>query len=128
MKHLKDIEQVLREDGRYPLEAVEFIREGLNYTVHHFHGDLAPDERRHVSGHQLCEGLRELALQKWGLMARSILEHWNITTTRDFGEIVFLLVDNDLMQKEPSDSIEDFDHVYEFSEAFDRDFTITFDS
>ena len=38
-------------------------------------------------------------------MARSVLRHWHINTTRDFGEIVFLLVNNNWMQKEPSNDL-----------------------
>ena len=116
-------------DNRYPLEAVQFVREGLNHAVAKFHRDGAKAGTvRHVSGAQLCEGLRELALKRWGLMAQSVLERWNIKRTRDFGEIVFLLVDNDWMQKEPHDSVEDFDNVYDFKEAFRQGFNMSLDN
>ncbi len=79
---------------------------------------------RHVSGQQLCWGLRDLALQKWGLMASSVLKRWNIASTADFGRIVFALVNNGCLQKQPSDSPEDFKDVYDFAEAFDGNFRI----
>lgn len=122
----KRIEDVIDEDGRYPLEAVQFVREGLNYTVGKVYGsgDVGLGGRRHVSGTQLCQGLRDLARQRWGLLARSVLRRWHITSTTDFGEIVFLLVDSGWMQKEPQDSLDDFDDVYDFAEAFDRDFAL----
>ena len=66
-----------------------------------------------------------MALIRWGLLARSVLERWNIKRTRDFGEIVFLLVNNGWMQKEPQDRIEDFDNVYDFSEAFGNGFNLS---
>jgi uncharacterized repeat protein (TIGR04138 family) len=124
----KSIERLFDEDGRFPLEAVQFVREGLNHAVTRFHpASEDPDLPRHISGAQLCEGLRELALKRWGLMARSVLKHWNINTTRNFGEIVFLLVEHGWMQKRPQDSIEDFDGVYDFDEVFQRHFEISLD-
>ena len=116
----------MSEDGRYPLEAVRFVRDGLGVAVNRFHPEAAEDStaRRHVSGGQLCQGLRELALERWGFLARSVLNGWNVHTTRDFGEIVFLMVGNGWMQKEPDDCIEDFDNVYDFADVFEKDFKI----
>ena len=125
----RSIEDIFSEDKRYPLEAVQFVREGLNHSVAKFHRDGGESGTvRHVSGAQLCEGLRELALKRWGMMARSVLEKWNIKRTRDFGEIVFLLVDNGWMQKEPGDQLEDFDNVYDFRKAFRQGFNLSLDN
>jgi len=76
---------------------------------------------RHVTGEQLCRGLRELALKRWGVMAPSVLRKWGITGTVDFGKIVFFLVEHDFLQKQPHDSIEDFIDVYDFQSAFEPD-------
>ena len=120
------IEQVVARDGRFPLAAYQFVREGLSHAVNKYYGPAAdPTARRHISGAQLCEALRELALRRWGLMARNVLRRWHITTTRDFGEMVFVMVNSGWMQKEPQDSLEDFDDVYDFDEAFERRFEIT---
>ena len=125
----RDIEEIFGEDGRYPLDAVRFVREGLNFTVNKINPDGGEGGRpRHVSGQELCEGLRELALQRWGLMAQKVLRQWNVKKTRDFGEIVFLLVTNGWMQKEPDDRVEDFDDVYDFADAFDAGFEISLDN
>jgi uncharacterized repeat protein (TIGR04138 family) len=119
------IEDVIALDGRYPPAAVQFVREGLNHTVGRVYPKGgSPGGRRHVSGQQLCQGLRELALGRWGYLARSVLKHWNITRTRDFGEIVFLLVNSGWMHKEPTDCLEDFDEAYDFADAFGRQFTL----
>jgi len=126
-KPTKSMEEIFAEDGRYPLEAVQFVREGLNHSVRKYHSEENPDAPRHISGEQLCEGLRELARKRWGLMAKSVLNRWNIHATRDFGEIVFLLVNHGWMQKEPHDCIEDFADVYDFDAAFQGDFEISLD-
>jgi uncharacterized repeat protein (TIGR04138 family) len=77
---------------------------------------------RHVSGRELCWGLRDYALDRWGLMARSVLDSWNIRETADFGRIVFGFIEFQLMQKQPNDSIDDFVNVFDFSEAFEKSF------
>lgn len=118
------LEELSVRDGRYTVEAIHFVQEGLSYSVNKYHPDVDDTEPRHISGAQLCQSLRELAISRWGLMARSVLKHWHVRTTRDFGEIVFLLVDNKWMQKEPGDSIEDFDNVFDFDEALDGQFEI----
>lgn len=123
----KSIEQIIREDGRYPIKAVQFVREGLNHTILLFFPDKQPGQRQHVGGSQLCEGIRDLAVNRWGLMAQSVLKSWHITCTRDFGEIVFLLVNSGWMQKEDQDGINDFDNVFDFDQAFDKQFKITFE-
>jgi uncharacterized repeat protein (TIGR04138 family) len=58
------------------------------------------------------------------MLASEVLRHWGITSTRDFGQIVFSLVDNEMMQKEPQDSIRDFTAVYDFDEALDGSYQI----
>ncbi len=77
---------------------------------------------RHVSGRELCWGLRDYALKRWGILARVVLETWNITRTVDFGRIVFGFIDFDMMRRQDDDSLEDFKEVYDFTEAFDEPF------
>jgi uncharacterized repeat protein (TIGR04138 family) len=80
---------------------------------------------RHVTGEDLCWGLRDLALKRWGLMASTVLYHWGIRTTMDFGRMVFALVDNGLLQKQPHDCITDFEKVYTFADALDGGYQVT---
>ncbi len=105
----------------YPIEAFAFVREGLNYAVEAVHDDpeSLPEDERHISGQQLCMGLRDMAITKYGLLAPVVFEHWGVTETVHFGEIVFSLVRNGLMSKTDEDRLEDFENVYRFSETFD---------
>lgn len=114
------LEQIIREDGRYPRGAYEFLFGGLAYTVRMHHGEREADEPQHVTGQALCEGLRDLARARWGALAPLVLQSWNLNSTRDFGEMVFLLVKHELMGKQDSDRIEDFDDVYDFRGAFEN--------
>ena len=81
---------------------------------------------RHVSGRELCWALRDYALQRWGLMARVVLESWRIRSSADFGRIVFGFIDFDLMRKQDEDQIEDFNNVYAFDEVFETPFRTDF--
>lgn len=123
----KSIQQVVAELGSYPIDAFEFVREGLSFTVQQVHDDpenLSP-EQCHVTGEQLCLGLRDLAARKWGLLAPTVLARWGIRGTLDFGRIVYALVDNHYMKKQPTDSLEDFRDVYDFNTAFEQSVDLT---
>jgi uncharacterized repeat protein (TIGR04138 family) len=77
-----------------------------------------------VTGQQLCHGLRELAIRQWGFLAQTVLRRWNITSTLDFGQIVFSLTQQKVMATAPSDTIEDFRNVYDFAKAFEAAYHI----
>lgn len=74
---------------------------------------------RHVGGRDLCWGLRDYALKRWGMLARIVLESWKFQCTADFGKVVFGFINFDMMRKEPEDSVKDFEDVFDFTEAFD---------
>ncbi|MGB7157143.1 MAG: Minf_1886 family protein [Tepidisphaeraceae bacterium] len=117
----KSLQQVVDEVGLYPMEAFEFVQQGLSYTVHKLHGDVKEEKvSRHVTGADLCEGLREFALLNWGLLARTVLGRWGVRKTIDFGRIVFALVDNGYMQRTDDDTLEDFRDVFDFKAAFEN--------
>ena len=75
---------------------------------------------RHVSGQDLCWAMRDLALERWGMLARVVLRSWNIHQTLDFGRIVFAMIEHDLMQKQPDDRLDDFEAVYDFDKDLDE--------
>lgn len=109
----------------YPVEALEFVQRGLTFAVSKFHGpDAPPGPGRHVSGQQLCEGLREYALEQWGMLARTVLSRWNIRATMDFGRIVYGLVDHGYLKTTDEDRIDDFKGVYDFKTAFEAGYRI----
>ena len=117
----KPLHKIVEEVGLYPVEAFEFVQQGLSYTVHKLHGDVKDEKvSRHVSGQDLCDGLREFALMNWGLLARTVLARWNVRKTIDFGRIVFALVDNGYMQKTDDDTLDDFRDVFDFKTAFEN--------
>jgi uncharacterized repeat protein (TIGR04138 family) len=122
----KSLDEIVEIVGLYPREAYKFVEAGLAHTVRNIHAQTVedPEANHHVTGQQLCEGLREFALKEWGLMAPTVLKRWNITTTYDFGRIVFALVEHKHMQKTDDDTIEDFRNVFDFKTAFDNNYKI----
>ena len=110
------VEEIADRDGRYRREAYFFVFEALAYTVKQLR---LTGRQRHVSGGQLLDGIREYGLDQYGPTTKSVFAHWGVHTTRDFGEIVFLLVESSLMGKTDEDSIEDFVNVYDFDQVFD---------
>jgi len=79
-------------------------------------------ERRHISGEELSHACRELALEQYGLLARTVLAHWGVATTADFGAIVYALIDAGLLVRQPEDRLEDFEDVYHFEHAFEKEY------
>jgi uncharacterized repeat protein (TIGR04138 family) len=113
---LKSLEELAREMGKYPVEAFNFVREGLKYTVQRESKDQPYDQ--HITGKELCWGLRDFALRRWGFLAPLVLRRWNICSTLDFGQIVFAMVDAGWMAKKDNDTINDFRNVFDFRNAF----------
>ena len=109
-----------RKDLPYPEGAYDFVREGLGYTQMRMVADagLGADEPRHLKGQELCLGLRDFAIERWGLLAPVVLRHFRIQRTEDFGRIVFALVNEGDLSKTSEDSLADFRGVFDLTEAF----------
>ena len=93
----------------FVLAALEFCQQRLT-------------ERRHITGGELAVACRDLALERYGRMARLVLEHWGVRCTSDIGDIVFTLVDLGLLISQPNDAREEFTAVFEFDAAFEREY------
>jgi len=77
---------------------------------------------RHVTGQELLDGIRQFALQQYGPMTVTVLEDWNVKTCRDFGDIVFNMVESGLLAKTEKDTRDDFQTGYDFTDAFRKPF------
>ena len=79
-------------------------------------------ERRHITGAELAHACRELAMERFGVMAKMVLEHWGIRSTSDIGDVVFTLVELQLLISQSTDTREDFVDLYDFETSFERDY------
>jgi uncharacterized repeat protein (TIGR04138 family) len=112
-----DIMDRLRErHPRFQETAYVFVLSALHHVLEHM------TEPRHISGRELAEGVRDLAIQRFGPMARTVLEHWGIRSTADVGELVFALVDCGILIRQDEDNPEDFQGLFDFEDAFDRNY------
>ena len=116
------LDLILSRDRRYTREAYHFVREGLDFTQHKMARMSGAKAPRHVSGQELTDGMRQYALETYGPMAKLLLNEWGIRATEDFGEIVFNLVENNLLAKTEKDTREDFAGGFDFGEAFTAPF------
>jgi uncharacterized repeat protein (TIGR04138 family) len=116
--------ELLQKDQRFHLDAYQFVREGLAYAqrVMKMPAQTAPSEEgksdHHLSGQQLCQAIREYAIEQYGYLAKTVLNSWGIHTTGDFGEIVYNLIRIKEMRKSKTDRREDFDDQFDFDTAF----------
>jgi uncharacterized repeat protein (TIGR04138 family) len=138
--------RIIACDPRYALDAYAFVLEALHYArLQKLKAqDRAPNKPRpspspsppprrgpkprpprarrtgpagHVTGQEVCESLRRLALRQFGLMAQAVLSHWGIRSTSDIGEIVYNMIATGDLEKTPEDSRADFDNVFDFATA-----------
>ena len=115
-----DMLKIIEADGRYPVGAFQFLHEGLERAVRKRHGSReGSEESFHVTGEEICLGLRDLAVSRWGMLSKTVLARWGIHETLDFGNMVYLLIDKGVWKKTAEDSINDFRGVYDFDAAFD---------
>ena len=110
------MDRIRLRERRYDERAYLFVLAGLEFCQQRL------EERRHITGHELAEGCRDLALERFGVMSKLVLEHWGIRSTTDIGNIVFALVDLGMLLSQPNDSIADFEGVFDFNQAFERDY------
>ena len=89
-------------------------------SLHHVMSRL--DTPRHISGAELAQGVRSLAIERFGPLARTVLEHWGVHSTDDVGEIVFALVDAGILITQEGDRVEDFRGLFDIEDAFDRNY------
>ncbi|MBA3315492.1 MAG: hypothetical protein M3552_06475 [Planctomycetota bacterium] len=109
-----------RNAYHFVFSALQFTQEKLNRTASH----VLHEEDAHINGPELCEGLRELALQKFGLLTKTVLRSWGVTSTDDIGRIVFELIERGEMRKTDQDTPDDFFDIYDFEAAFDSGYRV----
>lgn len=118
---------IVKEDPRYAKNGYLFLQKALNFTIDRERKRqgkvVTKTSKRHVSGQELLDGIREYALDQYGPMTYYILTSWGITKCEDFGEMVFNLIEYGVFSKNDNDAREDFAATYTFRSAFETPFT-----
>ena len=110
------LRSIREKDPRFTAEAYAFTFQGLDYTMHEMKG-----KRQHVTGQDLLEGIRRLAAKEFGRLAPMVFRAWGIRASRDFGDIVYNLIDAGVMSRRDEDRKEDFEGGWDLSTAFDKE-------
>ena len=119
---------VLHKKKQYHRNAYEFLFEALRFTQETLNRGMlsegGDEDSAHITGAELLDGIRRLALERYGLLTQTVFRHWGIEKTEDFGRIVFDLIEKGEMRKTERDQLCDFVDVYDFKKAFDDDYEI----
>lgn len=113
------LDRLRERNPRFHEKAYFFVLSALHHVMQGL------ERPRHISGQELAEGARDLALDQFGPLARTVLEHWGIHSTRDMGEIVFALVEAGVLVKDEDDREDDFRDIFDFEDAFERNYPWT---
>ena len=101
---------VLERDPRYHRDSYLFAQEVFDHALEMRTAAEKRSERsrasRHLTGAELCEALRDMAFSRFGMLARAVLADWGIQATRDFGNIVFNLIEAGAMRKHEDDRVD----------------------
>jgi uncharacterized repeat protein (TIGR04138 family) len=112
------LRQIVQKDGRYKLEAVQFLLESLDKAVELAGREEAEGADRHVSGQELLAGMREKAREMFGPLAAQVWRSWGVHESMDWGRVVFMLVEKGMLNRQDNDTIEDFREGFDFEETF----------
>lgn len=117
-EHRQRLIEVARKDGRFHPAALEFVGEAVGHTARLLQARVRDGHGKHITGRELLEGFRQLALERFGCLALEVLQDWGLRATEDVGAVVFLMVENGLLGASEEDSPADFAGGYAFIAAF----------
>jgi uncharacterized repeat protein (TIGR04138 family) len=120
IKFREAVRQIVKDDPRYALEAYEFVSKAVVFTMLSLSRDKSPNH--HISGQELLDGFRRYAIQEFGPMAGEIMKSWGFSNSSDVGNVVFNLVNRNLLGKTENDSLSDFKNGLDFERAFSEPF------
>ena len=109
--------RICDRNSDYDADAYFFLKDGLEWTQAKLGRDCGTDH--HVTGRELCLGLRDYAQAQFGPLALLVFTQWGIYETADFGAMVYRLIGEGVFGKKPEDRETDFKDIFDFTEAFD---------
>ena len=121
MQFEQSVLSILKRDKRFDPQAYLFLKDALDFTLKRI-AESNEGQARHVTGKELLEGFRDLALDQFGPMASTLMREWGVRKCLDVGDMVFLLIEEQVFGKQDSDRREDFSEVFDFEESLIRPF------
>jgi uncharacterized repeat protein (TIGR04138 family) len=106
--------ELLARDPNYAIPAYQVVMEVLEGLE----GDEPQDG--HVSARRICEGIVSLAVERFGMLAATVLERWGIRSTGDIGRVVANLIASGDLEAGPDESPADFENLFDLRSELDR--------
>lgn len=107
-KFTEAIGRIVENDSRYHMSSYEFVSAAVTYTINKMNRARNPRGSRHISGRELVEGALEYAVHEFGPLAPDVLADWGISEGKDIGNIVYNMIQVELLSASPEDSRSDF--------------------
>ena len=101
---------ILAKDSRFDSRAYDFVLRVI--------AEASDDAKGHVTGMELLDYFRDLALDAYGPLAYTVLSDWGVHSCEDVGAIVFNLYDTKRIAKTDSVSPADFIGGFDFKTEF----------
>lgn len=121
MQFEQSVAAILKRDKRFDAHAYFFLKDALDFTLKRI-AEGNGGQARHVSGPELLEGFRDFSLEQFGPMASTLMSEWGVRKCQDVGDMVFLLIDEQVFGKQDSDRPEDFTEIFDFEEVLVKPF------
>lgn len=114
---IDEIQPVAEQYGKFHADAYVFVHQALGTTAQKAKKLGSPV--LHVGGRDVIEACIELANERFGPMSYAVLEEWGISQSKHIGEIIYHLIEIDILSKRPGDRIEDFYNYRHFRELLE---------
>ena len=101
---------ILAKDARFDSRAYDFVMQVISVASNEAKG--------HVTGQELLDYFRDIALDVYGPLAYNVFDDWGVHSCEDVGAIVFNLYDSKRIGKTDSDSPADFIGGFDFKDEF----------
>ena len=121
VQYEQSVVSILNRDKRFDPHAYFFLKDALDFTLKRVEEGNG-GQARHVSGPELLEGFRDFALEQFGPMASTLMIEWGVRKCQDVGDMVFLLIEEQVFGKQDSDRREDFSGTFDLEESLTTPF------
>lgn len=80
------------------------------------------DTSHHLGAREVVEAVRDLAIDRYGPLARTVLGFWGIRSSEDIGRLVFQMIDRGILLRSDQDHPGQFTDLLDFERAFDAEY------
>ena len=104
------LDELCAREPRFPSEVYELVFASMDIAL--VKSTPVPRTRpNHVTADELVRACEKYARETWGDNAQAQVSSLGLHTSSDFGDAVFLLVENGFLGKREDDNRSDFDHL-----------------